>query len=402
MEPMLKVAARFGVSSSYMARICALMNVPRPERGYWAKLAVGKVQKKPALPEPNPGDQLSWSRDGTQPQIERPLPQPAARKKHTKSTATNRPAQHPLLNGVKTLFESGRLSYEGEYLKPSKRLLVDLAVSKTGLENALSFANQLFLALEDYGYRVTFAPVNEHLQRASIDVREKPSKNSTYNNLWSPARITVVYIGTVAIGLTIIEMSEEKSVRYVKGKYIREDEYVPPKNWRNTLDYSWTTNKTFSTGQLCLQAYSPYARANWVTQWKETTNRDLITQVKSIIRELEHAAVEIARLVEEGAKQAKLELEKWEAQREKWRRDEAERKASQDLKDSKDDLYRIIERWAEANRIEQFFSDALHKAALLNAEERDRLMERLRKAREIIGSANALDHFLAWKAPEER
>jgi hypothetical protein len=44
-EPMLRVAARFGVSSSHMARVCTLLNVPRPERGYWAKLAVGKAPK---------------------------------------------------------------------------------------------------------------------------------------------------------------------------------------------------------------------------------------------------------------------------------------------------------------------------------------------------------------------
>lgn len=30
-EPMLKVAARFGVSSSYMARVCSQLQVPRPE-----------------------------------------------------------------------------------------------------------------------------------------------------------------------------------------------------------------------------------------------------------------------------------------------------------------------------------------------------------------------------------
>ena len=35
-EPMLRVAARYNVSSSYLARVCTLMNVPRPERGYWA------------------------------------------------------------------------------------------------------------------------------------------------------------------------------------------------------------------------------------------------------------------------------------------------------------------------------------------------------------------------------
>ena len=40
-EPMLALAKKFGVSSSYMARVCTRLNVPRPERGYWAKLAVG-------------------------------------------------------------------------------------------------------------------------------------------------------------------------------------------------------------------------------------------------------------------------------------------------------------------------------------------------------------------------
>lgn len=47
-KPMTKVAEEFGVSGSYMARVCLTLNVPRPERGYWAKLAVGKA----APPEP--------------------------------------------------------------------------------------------------------------------------------------------------------------------------------------------------------------------------------------------------------------------------------------------------------------------------------------------------------------
>ena len=33
-EPMLKMAAQFCVSSSYMAWICTLLNAPRHERGY--------------------------------------------------------------------------------------------------------------------------------------------------------------------------------------------------------------------------------------------------------------------------------------------------------------------------------------------------------------------------------
>jgi len=73
---MLKVAARFGVSSSYMARVCTLLNVPRPARGYWARLAVGKAPKQSALPKPQTGDLLEWSRDGTPPRRARPLQKP--------------------------------------------------------------------------------------------------------------------------------------------------------------------------------------------------------------------------------------------------------------------------------------------------------------------------------------
>ena len=65
-EPMLKGSVWYGVSSSYMARVCTLLNVPRPEPGYWAKLAVGKAPPIPPLPDPRPGDELVWSRDGEQ------------------------------------------------------------------------------------------------------------------------------------------------------------------------------------------------------------------------------------------------------------------------------------------------------------------------------------------------
>ena len=45
--PMTALAEKCGVSSSYLARVCTQMSVPRPERGYWAKLAVGKKVTKP-------------------------------------------------------------------------------------------------------------------------------------------------------------------------------------------------------------------------------------------------------------------------------------------------------------------------------------------------------------------
>lgn len=205
---------------------------------------------------------------------------------------------------------------------------------------------------------------------------------------------------TLAIGLTIIEMSEEVEVRYVNGKYIRESDYVPPKRGENR--YTWTTKKDYPTGRLCLQAYSPYWRAKWIKQWRETKKRDLENQIKSIVKEIEQAAGPVARLVEEGERQAEIERQRWEAQQERWRREEAERKAAKALKESREELFQIIDAWAEANRIEEFFHDIEKRAVSLSENERFRISERLKLARKLIGSVDALDYFINWRSPAER
>ena len=63
-EPMTTVSQRYAVSSSFLARVCERLNVPRPPRGYWAQLKVGKAPERPALPPVRPGDELEWSRSG--------------------------------------------------------------------------------------------------------------------------------------------------------------------------------------------------------------------------------------------------------------------------------------------------------------------------------------------------
>ena len=131
-EPMLKVAARYDVSSSYMARVCNLLNVPRPEPGYCAKLAAGKASPIPPLPDPRPGDELVWSRDGQAcpngqaATTSSTVQYPKAKTKVNLGSSGSAPVrQRP-----KELFEVGRLSYDSNYLKPMKKLLIDLVVTK--------------------------------------------------------------------------------------------------------------------------------------------------------------------------------------------------------------------------------------------------------------------------------
>lgn len=55
--PASKLAQQFGVSDVAIAKRCRKLNVPRPPRGYWAKIAVGETPPKPPLP-PDPTSEV--------------------------------------------------------------------------------------------------------------------------------------------------------------------------------------------------------------------------------------------------------------------------------------------------------------------------------------------------------
>jgi hypothetical protein len=46
--------------------------------------------------------------------------------------------------------------------------------------------------------------------------------------------------------------------------------------------------------------------------------------------------------------------------------------------------------------------DAKRRARDVDDDERERLLDRLERARSLFGGVDALQHFLAWKTPEER
>ncbi len=402
-QPMAKVAEQFGVSGSYMARVCSLLRVPRPERGYWAKLAVGKAPPPRPLPEAQPGDELFWSKDGDLRSA--PVVKPAVpRKPWVRGAARRVTGTHGLIRDGKNHFETGRPVDDGDYLKPYKRLLVDVTTSKAGLDKTLAFANDLFSALESAGHRVVFAPAGEQLRRGEVDEHEQPKKRRDYyySRLWSPQRPTVVYVGTVAIGLAVVEMSEAVLMRYVNGKYIRDADYVPPKASRRYIDHSWTTTKELPCGRLRLIAYSPYWAVSWSAQWQETKKVPLTRELRAIVKALEEAAVELVEKLNEAARQAEIERQERLAAEERRRQEEDRRRVQQSIKDSQAQLVQIIQGWADVMNVERFLQGVQDRAAALPADERNGVLERLKLAREFLGAQDPLDFFLAWKMPLER
>lgn len=78
------------------------------------------------------------------------------------------------------------------------------------------------------------------------------------------------------------------------------------------------------------------------------------------------------RLVEEGERQAEIERQRWEDQREHWRRKDEEQRAAKALEDSQVELLQVIDAWAELKRFEAFFADAERRAQDLPDEQRER------------------------------
>lgn len=256
--------------------------------------------------------------------------------------------------------------------------------------------------VEDCGHSVSFAPRDPHFRRPEVDEHLAGKRQRYGRTGWGPARPTVVFVGTVAFGLTLFELSEEVEFAFYKVKSMRVDQIPVPKRRGAYSARTWTHTKDVPSDRLCLRAWSPYPRAAWEQQWREAKPGDLPGKIPGIVKALEKQAAPLAKLVEEGERQAEIERQRREEEHQRWLREEEERRCIRNREESREELFAIVEAWGVAKRIEEFFEDAERRAEGLGAEERGLLLDRLRGARELLGGVDALQRFLAWRPPEER
>jgi hypothetical protein len=210
----------------------------------------------------------------------------------------------------------------------------------------------------------------------------------------------VVFIGTVAIGLTIYEQSENTEVRYLNGDYVPVGKLAPPKRGGYGAA-SWTTHKELASGRLCLRASSPYHVAKWEQQWEETSGRTLVDMIPTIVRGLEAAAPVLVELVKEGQARAEAARIEWERKQAIWAREEAQRRRERQIVESREQLTKIIGVWAVAKAREDFFEDLQRRVGALPEGEQAEVRSRLSRARELLGGTDVFRRFAAWRAPDE-
>ncbi len=98
-----------------------------------------------------------------------------------------------------------------------------MVVSKDAVDRALHAANTMYLALERRGHQVTSAPTHQQFHRP--EVREGMNRDDSYyyRSRWKPCRPTYAYVGSLAIGPTLFELSKEAEAEYEvsSGTYVR-------------------------------------------------------------------------------------------------------------------------------------------------------------------------------------
>jgi hypothetical protein len=380
-EPISKLSASYEVSGSYLARICRELNVPTPGRGYWAKLAAKKAPPKAVLPPLRPGDATMWIRSPSSGRDTDSMPVPPEPRTDIPPKRRSR-TPNVLLIDAKELISKAKKDWSSIYQNPRHHKLVDIVTTLEHLEDSLSLAEKLFSRLEDYGYRVLLANGEGYFHAPKIEGDEviKPKRNDYYYcSLWRPGPCTVAYFGTVAIGLTLIEMQEEIKVR----------------------DY-YEHLKTVGSRRYRLYAYSPYRYTELVQNWQDTKENKLERHLDEIIAEMEVMARKIPSLILEGERKAAEEAAQREAEYRESQRQQALESRKEAEQDSRDELEQLIADWVALKGRQAFIDELMQAIEQEKGGTEGGLLKKLEIAKSLLATRSVVDLIQNWETPDER
>lgn len=154
--PGSQLAVQYGISDVGLAKICRRYKIPRPPRGYWAKLRAGKPVKRTPLPNVK-DERYARVRMQGWPAPEKAVQELAAeatsepRRKDPKPTENL--ASHPLMQAARDQLRAAEPDHDG-LLRTDPQTAPDLRVSPPCVERALAVLGQLIQRWEARGGQV--------------------------------------------------------------------------------------------------------------------------------------------------------------------------------------------------------------------------------------------------------
>jgi hypothetical protein len=155
--PIVRLAKEYGISDVALAKICKKLKVPRPPRGYWAKLEFKKKISRPPLPAISGDDstefvhyEYSRHEDGTA--VDPEIRENILVKRDIKVPA-NLDNPHRLVKETRAVLERAR-KFENGLLEKNRCTCLEVNVSPVCLERALRIMDAAVKGFEAEGFAV--------------------------------------------------------------------------------------------------------------------------------------------------------------------------------------------------------------------------------------------------------
>jgi hypothetical protein len=306
-----------------------------------------------------------------------------------------------MIMGSLSSFTSGRVDSDG-YLKPAKRNLPDLVVTEPTLRRAASILMKLATSVRDLNHRISVACGEGGYTRKGIGNEDGRLQRSVFEtNTWGPARPTLVFIGDIAIGVTIYEQTVDKEMVYLDGKYVSVYEARKLKlglwNGIRAERHQIITDRAPSK-RLCLRAYSPYHLVEWTQTWTERSaslNKQVGDIVQSLVARSKSLMVELA----EAGRAAALERARWEAEMVLVKARDERIAILKQREAALKELLNTIDSWSAGRRREAFFDDIISRSTEMEAEARSALLAKVEDAKNLLQSPDSVEALMAWISP---
>ena len=188
---MMHLAKEYGLSDVGMAKLCKRLDIPRPPRGYWAKLEFGHRVRKTPLPDPDDDCELVMNGPNEyqvgnrmlSDEVQKVVAEERQEDLRIVVAETLR-GSHELTSQANQELQVAEKDDRGLIVKPEV-LSLDVQVSKPQLRRALLIMDALLKALEQRGYTVARGPcvtiLGEEISfgiRELVDaVREQPDEH---------------------------------------------------------------------------------------------------------------------------------------------------------------------------------------------------------------------------------
>ena len=163
-EPAIKVAAKYGISSVMLGKVCRKLQIPIPGRGYWAKREFGKSVKQIPLPQVQdlPVMHRLKQMGSENAQVPSPEPEPTDSEYQrilqieTRAViADPETTRHKLVIATAKSLRNAKPDNRGIVQAPWNENSLNVRVSKTSIDRALNIMNAVVKFLESENFPVT-------------------------------------------------------------------------------------------------------------------------------------------------------------------------------------------------------------------------------------------------------